>query len=294
MKNEVGKRYGRLTVLERAGTDSSKHVTWRCQCDCGNIIEARGSRLRSGEKVDCGCQKKHGFIDETNNRYGRLTVLKLSEERDKDRHIKWDCVCDCGNKITVNASSLRQGKTQSCGCLLEETRGQSLVINEVGNRYGELLVVERDKSNNGAFWLCKCSCGNYTVVKGSNLRTGNTKSCGCVKSTGEQKILSILQENQITYKKEYSFKDLVTKTGGFPRFDFAIFKEEQLLCLIEFQGEQHYKKCGKFGELQRQTTDILKKEYCNKKNIPLYFIDFNENIENKVLKILKEIVFLTD
>ena len=38
----------------------------------------------------------------------------------------------------------------------------------------------RDKRNR-VLWLCRCKCGNEVTVSGSNLRSGNTKSCGCYK-----------------------------------------------------------------------------------------------------------------
>lgn len=55
------------------------------------------------------------------------------------------------------------------------------LIDETGNRYGQLTVLERAGSNAGheATWLCQCDCGNQSIVPGSNLRTGNTTSCGC-------------------------------------------------------------------------------------------------------------------
>ena len=31
----------------------------------------------------------------------------------------------------------------------------------------------------GALWKCRCDCGRYIVVRSSNLRSGNSKSCGC-------------------------------------------------------------------------------------------------------------------
>ena len=55
------------------------------------------------------------------------------------------------------------------------------VINELGNRYGSLLVIEeagRDKHKK-ALWKCKCDCGNEIIVIGSNLRKGNSTTCGC-------------------------------------------------------------------------------------------------------------------
>ena len=55
------------------------------------------------------------------------------------------------------------------------------VVNEVGNKHGQLTVIERSGSDvrGRATWLCECKCGKATVVVGLNLRSGNTRSCGC-------------------------------------------------------------------------------------------------------------------
>ena len=288
MKSEIGNKYGHLLVIEDAGTDSTKHKQWKCRCDCGNEVIVRGSRLRNGEKTDCGCIKKHGFIDETGKRYGRLTVLDMAPNTNKDRGIKWRCLCDCGNETIVSGRDLRQGKTKSCGCYMKEVRGQSVVKDEIGNRYGKLVVLKRANSINGkAAWLCKCDCGNETIVSGSDLRSGKVKSCGCLQSWGEQTILSFLQENNIVYEKEKCFTDLITSNNGHPRFDFAIFNDKELYCLIEYQGEQHIINKGDFGKQQREVTDQLKKQYCKEHNIVLYEIFYYDNIEESLQQILQ-------
>jgi len=56
----------------------------------------------------------------------------------------------------------------------------SATKNEVGNRYGKLVVVERVESDsNYAKWRCECDCGGEYVTTGNRLRTGdnNVKSC---------------------------------------------------------------------------------------------------------------------
>lgn len=288
-KNEIGNKYGKLLVIEEAGIDSSKHKMWRCQCDCGNIIEVRGAKLRSGDKTDCGCVKKHGFVDETNNRYGRLTVLELVGAKGRDRSMRWKCQCDCGNIVEVAGKDLRQGKTQSCGCLMNEVRGQSLVVDETGKIYGRLTVIEKVKEQTGkARWICQCECGNITIANGTDLRTGRVLSCGCISSWGEQQILSILQNNNIAYKKEKTFTDLISTKGGHPRFDFAIYNDNGLCCLIEYQGIQHYKDCGNFGLEQRNNTDALKQEYCKARGIHLYEVRYDEPIEQAIRTILEK------
>lgn len=50
-----------------------------------------------------------------------------------------------------------------------------------GKKFGRLTVIQEEgKSKQGSYlWRCRCDCGNETVVSGSHLRSGHTKSCGC-------------------------------------------------------------------------------------------------------------------
>ena len=56
------------------------------------------------------------------------------------------------------------------------------MIDLKGKRFGRLTVINYNqlRANNGEYmWHCKCDCGNECDVRGSNLRNGNTLSCGC-------------------------------------------------------------------------------------------------------------------
>lgn len=57
----TGKKFGRLTVIERAGTsrnDGQGRPTWKCQCDCGNTTVVIGANLRAGLTRSCGCLRR--------------------------------------------------------------------------------------------------------------------------------------------------------------------------------------------------------------------------------------------
>lgn len=54
------------------------------------------------------------MIDLTGKKFGRLTVISIA---DKTKYgYKWNCVCDCGNKIVAFGTNLRNHNTMSCGC----------------------------------------------------------------------------------------------------------------------------------------------------------------------------------
>jgi hypothetical protein len=54
-------------------------------------------------------------------------------------------------------------------------------IDLTGQRFGQLTVQKRvtNSKSGAARWLCKCQCGTFTLVSTTNLRSGNSKSCGC-------------------------------------------------------------------------------------------------------------------
>ena len=66
-------------------------------------------------------------------------------------------------------------------------------IDLTGQRYGKLTVIRRAEPSEYAgyasrvMWVCKCDCGNECIIPSANLKTGNTKSCGCVKK-GRKKV----------------------------------------------------------------------------------------------------------
>jgi len=57
------------------------------------------------------------------------------------------------------------------------------VIDLTGQKFGRLIVIKRlvnDKYSR-ALWLCRCICGQVNIVRTSDLNSGNTKSCGCLR-----------------------------------------------------------------------------------------------------------------
>lgn len=67
------------------------------------------------------------FVDLVGQKYGRLTVIKRAESRrlESGRLITmWECECECGKSKIVRSDSLRNGKTNSCGCYHSEQLSQ--------------------------------------------------------------------------------------------------------------------------------------------------------------------------
>lgn len=219
-----------------------------------------------------------------NQRFGKLITIKPTIERDSCGRIMWLCQCDCGNQIKVSSSLLKNGNTKSCGC----SRLGNGLIDLTNQKFGKLTVIKRFEENfrNRPQWLCQCDCGNLKIVPGEYLRQGYTKSCGCLTSEGERIIESILKEEKVDYKKQFVFDDLLSSKKHPLRFDFAIFKEDKISYLIEFQGIQHYDKNNIWHTKELEENDNKKIEYCRKNNYNLILINDINQIKNVIKEIL--------
>jgi hypothetical protein len=60
------------------------------------------------------------FDDLTNQKFGRLTLLKFTG-MNKNNKAEWLCRCECGNEITIEGKRVKNGNTRSCGCLWMES-----------------------------------------------------------------------------------------------------------------------------------------------------------------------------
>ncbi len=123
-------------------------------------------------------------IDLAGQKIGRLTVLEPSLSR--KGHSYWKCLCECGKEKSINTQSLKQGYTKSCGCYNADMARARKYKKVAGQKFGLLTAIKRiPKSESLAGrtkWLCKCACGNETVVETSRLTLNITQSCGCKKN----------------------------------------------------------------------------------------------------------------
>lgn len=231
-------------------------------------------------------------INLVNQVFNRLTVLEDSQQRTSSGSVLWKCQCECGNITLATGSELKNGHKKSCGCLHREQiteLGRQNLIDLSNQKFDKLTVLKKistKKSPSGAtkiFWLCQCDCGNQCIVEGNALKTGNTKSCGCIKSFGEQKIISLLQEHGISFEKEKCLNP-----DARWRYDFYINNTY----VIEYDGKQHFQDYNWGNEshslVDSQQRDKEKNEFCWKNNIPIIRIPYthynNLSIEDLLLE----------
>lgn len=105
-------------------------------------------------------------------------------------------------------------------------------INETGMRYGRLSVLRKavNKGSDHVYWTCLCDCGKEVAVRGSHLRSGETRSCGCYQRDSQT---IMLKENAVkravqNYKNgakkrkyEYSLTDKEARKLFFGRCSYC-------------------------------------------------------------------------
>lgn len=120
-------------------------------------------------------------------KFGLLQVIKQVERPTNRKTLGkyYLCQCDCGNTKVCDRKALVNGGVQSCGCLRAERVSAAVTVDITGQKFGRLTVLSKvdykeTKKRSEAVWLCQCECGNQVKVKGSSLRDGLTRSCGCL------------------------------------------------------------------------------------------------------------------
>ena len=119
----VDQRFGMLVVV--AGAPTQRGSTQAVfHCDCGSRVTKPLAQVVSGHTKSCGCLRKRSPRacppeKMLNRRFGRLVVVKEAPRKNKQTH--WVCRCECGGAKTVSLNNLKNGSTQSCGCLALES-----------------------------------------------------------------------------------------------------------------------------------------------------------------------------
>ena len=310
----TNQQFGNLKVLYRTENLKKNKASWVCECQCDKhtIVVKQASELRQGKVTGCGCTKGNRTTEvEPGTMFGYWKVLERVPNHQGDM-VYYSCLCTKCNKTIkeVGYKHLKSGASTKCQICNGKQMSEKNVKDESGKIYGHLKVTKSVPDNlrprqdrTGIYWYCDClNCGKKDIIIfGDYLRNGDTTSCGCRNiSKNEKKIIQLMQNNHFLYQPQYYFIDLIDPTSGYNlRFDFGIVdKSNQLLYLIEYDGEQHFKKAGwdnySIENLEnRHKKDLIKNQYCFKNNIPLIRIPYDKDYTIEDLKLATTRFLLT-
>ncbi len=288
VKDLTGRQFGRLTVIKQAGTDRQHRTIWQCTCACGNTTKVISNSLTSGATKSCGCLQremaaKAGTLDITNQIFGNLKALESTNKR-SHRKIIWKCLClKCNQLIFVTASDLRNGHSTQC----RACRAKSNIVDLTNQTFGNLKAIKPTNSRSGSnvMWECVClKCGSVVLVRGSNLRNGNSTQCKSCRLKELQQITRSKAETAlVTALKTLGYR-LTTQLQLENRY-FDIFLIDHQL-LIESDGRYWHRTD------EQKSNDEYKTKLAQKYGYQLLRV-VNDNksndIQNAITKIQKTI-----
>ena len=295
-KDLTGTRFGHLTVKEMLYGYRGRKTFCRCVCDCGSEKIIQVDNLKRGNQISCGCMTSYyrslnNRTNEIGMKYNNLTIVDIDYSTNPSMA---KCVCDCGNTTYVHKSDVVSGHTKSCGCLQSNKASESNTKDYTGiiSESGVELISQSFKNDKGVWiWNCKCPiCGNIFQALPAKVISNHTTSCGCKISSSKERIIEgYLKTIGVTYIREKRFPNCKYK-HTLP-FDFAVYNDNnELLLLIEYDGQQHFKPVPFYGGdsflKETQIRDHIKTEYCNNNNIKLLrfnYLDDNKTILNTII-----------
>ena len=291
-KDLTGQKFSHLTVIEmlygyRANEKQRKRTFARCVCDCGNEKVIEVTHL-TRPNVSCGCMSK--YYRQTNNRtneigqtFNFLTILDIDYSVKPSIAI---CECQCGNIVRVSKADVISGHTQSCGCYHKKQTSKHNYKDVTGyiSDYGVKILRPAYKKRGVWYWYCECPiCHKEFVSLPAKVKSNHTTSCGCRRqSKNEEDIDKYLKLLKVNYKKQVRFPEC--KYHYTLPFDFGVCDNQgNLLFLLEYDGEQHYRSVECFGgdknfELTK-IRDKIKDKYCQDNNIKLIRVKYDKTFK---------------
>lgn len=300
-KDLTGQKFGHLTVVEMLYRYNGGRRTYcKCLCDCGNEHIIGADHLQKRKNASCGCMSNYykainNRTNEIGNKYGRLTVLDIDYDVSPSVAI---CECDCGKVIKAVKADVVSLHTQSCGCLQSEmtSKANEKDFTNVVSDSGVILKRRAYKNSHGVWmWYCECPiCGKEFIALPARVISNITTSCGCKLNSSKERIIeNYLKELNVDYEKQKRFTDC--KYCYTLPFDFAIYNDDRTLkCLIEYDGQQHFKPIDFFGGIdgfeKTKIRDNIKNQYCIDNNIRLLRLNYL-NTDNEIKEMITNTIY---
>ena len=124
LENLTGRVFEDLTVIEPSNTKDERRF-WNCKCKCGNTKTVSTTDLTTGRVKSCGCRKFP--LIHPGEKFGYLTVMKLTDKRASNGAAIYECLCQCGNVCEIPSTNLRRGDWKSCGCMKNKSYGEDKI-----------------------------------------------------------------------------------------------------------------------------------------------------------------------
>lgn len=274
----------------------SRKTKMKFRCECGNEFETTINSIKASNKQYCNkcsmitnmrkrfAKTQEQFELEVKKRFGdEYTVLGKYININTKIAVKHN---KCGHVYEVRPSAMIKQGNGCPKCFGKHKKTTDEFKKEIFNLFEDEYEVIGEYVNAKTPIMMKHNkCGNMWEITPTGFLRYKTCTFCTSRSKGEDKIVEVLTEKNISFEREKRFDDCRAKKK-LP-FDFYL---NDFNMLIEYDGIQHFKPS--FNEKEFKNTkihDAIKNEYCKKNNIKLLRIPYWKfnNIENILENALK-------
>lgn len=188
-----GRRFGRLTVLERAENDKYKNSRWVCECDCGAVKTLYGKDLKNGSARSCGCYRKEVLLEGRTHAHTYTHNMSNSRLYNVYRTMRQRC-------FNTNNPSYKNYGGRGVTVCGEWSRFEVFRDWALSNGYKEDLTIERINVNGN---YCPENCTWISIEDQQRNRRNNVKFRGKTQSTWAY-VLDLSQSSLVQYKKRHN------------------------------------------------------------------------------------------
>jgi hypothetical protein len=280
------------------------------KCKCGKIFTKEWNNIISSKRVMCAeCARKH----QTQNRRKTLEEEYVARIESMGYHFETKPKRIVAHELVDVVENKTGYKVKVDVCKIQH-RMKDIIFSDYSNRDNliynlniyftnndmdcrALRITDKTNSNNRSIIEYRCGCGRlfYTTAHKIKRKMGYCNYCNNIISKNERLMEQFLQSLNIEYDTEYTFHSC--KDHKPLPFDFHLTQYD---CLIEIDGEQHFKAVC-FGGISQeeaqqkfeaqQHRDKIKDDFCKNNNIPLLRIPYwefkNDNYKQIFLDFIK-------
>jgi hypothetical protein len=281
-------------LISEQYTTAKEKLKIKCQ-NCSEVYKMSYTAFKGGSRCQKCANKIRGskkrlkfeYVKEYIENHGDI----LLSETYTSAKIKLDVKCQkCNYVYHPFFHNYKRG--HRCPNCFGNKRKTIDEIRDMVKQDGEILISKKYK-NSLSFLKILCKrCSRQYTIKYREYAAG-CRCNACCFSKGESAVEKYLKEKGLVFEWQKSFPDC--KNINYLRFDFYVEKSENINFLIEYNGLQHYKPIEYFGGDEKfkkqQINDNIKKTYCEKNDIPLLIISYEqyEQISEIIDTFIKEL-----
>ena len=283
-------------IIGECYVSQRKFVVLQCK-SCKMLFRRKSSAVKNSSYVHCArttCLISRNIFqkDWTDYCTEGLTITKVYALKNNERVPRCDAKCECGAVLSeVSLNDVLNGDIGKCAKCA--SRSWDWIV---GNTRNGIHFLRRAENTDAgmARYEGKCvECGATKVVCTSNLSTGRFGCTSCASVWVKERIAGkiipiILKDSNIEYITQKALP--VRGTGnGHLRADGLLVVNGEIVCMLEYNGSQHYKSSEYFGGatafVKTKIHDNRKRRYVQEHGIRLLTLDDNDCKSSKSIEL---------